>query len=174
VLGGHLLKARRPGEAAEQYEAALAEADANVWDQSTAHCGLADCAMSAGDPIRAVHEARLAVQIAEPLGDSWLVESTVTLAMACSAAGDFDAGWQAASRSMDAAARIGNHHYSFAAALVAVDVALDRDDLTAARQLLGELDSHAAPLDAATGTTRRADEVAARRNRYAEAVGELG
>ena len=41
---------------------------------------------------------------------------------------------------------------------MAVDVALDRSDLDAARPLLAELDGLAAAMDAATGLRRCADE----------------
>ena len=68
-------------------------------------------------------------------------------------------------RYLEAAGRIGGHYRPYYAALTASDVALDRADLDAARVLIGELDEHAADLDAATGTTVFAQDAAQRRQR---------
>jgi hypothetical protein len=167
VLGDILLLAGRAGEAAEQYEAALAEADGDVWEQGAAHSGLAECAVEAGDPVRGVREATLAVQLSERLGDDYLACDLAVLAKAHRAAGDLEAGWQAACLAMDAAARVGSHDRSFRAALAAADIALDRGDLVTAGRLVSELGGHAAALDASAGTASRSGEVAVRRERHA-------
>jgi tetratricopeptide (TPR) repeat protein len=166
ALGDALLKGGRASEAAELYEAALTAVDAIVWDQCAAHGGLAECAMAAGDPVRAVREARLAVQLSETLGDDWHAYYLATLARASRAAGELEAGWQAASRAMDAAARTDDHYRFYRAALAAADIALDRGDLRAAGQLLDELDNLVVAFDAAVGVTLHATEAAARRDRY--------
>ena len=82
--------------------------------------------------------------------------------------GDLEAAWQAATRYLEAAGRVGGHHRPYYAARTAVDIALDRSDLPAAKRLLGELHEHAAALDAATGTTRYTGETARCHQRLAD------
>jgi hypothetical protein len=166
-LGDILRDAERPAEAAPLYQAILADPDAGPWERSVAHQGLAWCALAADDPAAARREARTAVLLAEQLGDDALCTSLDALAAACRGAGDLDAAWQAATRYLEAAGRIGGHYRPYYAARTAADVALDRAALPAARQLTGELDQHAIALDTAAGTTIYAAETARRRQRIA-------
>jgi len=167
-LGDILRDAGRDAEAVPHYQAILDDPDAVRWDRRVAHQGLAWCALAAGDPGTGRREARTAVQLAEPLGDEALCNSLDALAEACRADGDLEAAWQAATRHLEAAGRIGRHRRPYYAARMAVDVALDRADLPAARRLLEELDEHAAALDADTGTTIYTRETAQRRQRLTE------
>ena len=169
-LGDILREAKRAAEAVPHYQAILDNPDANPWDQCAAHQGLTLCALAAGDPDTARREARTAVLLAEPLGDNALCTSLGALAEACQADGDLEAAWQAATRRLKAAGRIGGHYRRYYAARMAADVALDRADLAAARQLLKELDEHAAALDADTGGTIYASETAQRRQRLTELI----
>ena len=168
-LGDVLCEAGRAAQAAPHYQAILDDPDATSWDRRVAHQGLARCALAVGDPATARREARTAVLLAEPLGDNALCASLDVLAEACRAGGDLEAAWQAATRYLEAAGRIGGHNQPYYAARAAVDIALDRSDLPAAKRLLGELDEHAAALNAATGTTRYTGETARRHQRLADA-----
>jgi tetratricopeptide (TPR) repeat protein len=167
-LGDILREAGRAAEAAPHYQAVLADPAATPWGRRVAHQGLAWCALAAGDPAAARREAHTAVLLAEPLGDDALCNSLHVLAEACRADGDLDAAWQAATRYLEAAARIGGHNRPYYAARTAVDIALDRSDLAAARRLLGELDEHAVALDATTGNTTRTGDTARRHQRLAD------
>jgi len=164
-LGYVLRAAGRATEAAPHYQAILDDPAAGPWDRRAAHMGLARCALTAGDPVSGRREARTAVSLAEPLGDDALSGSLDVLAAACRADGDLEAAWQAATRHLEAAGRVGGHNSPYYAVRAAVDIALDRADLAAAKRLLGELDEHAAALDATTGTTTRTSETAQRHQR---------
>ena len=166
-LGDVLRDAGRAAEAAPHYQAILADPAAGPWDRFVAHQGLARCALAAGDLETARREARTAVLLAEPLGDNALCNALDALAAACRAAGDLAEAGQAAARYLEAAGRVGGHYRPYYATRTAVDVALDRGDLPAARQLLGELDEHAAAMDASRGTTSYTSETAQRRQRLA-------
>jgi tetratricopeptide (TPR) repeat protein len=166
-LGDILRAAGRAAEAAPLYQAVLADPDSPSWDRYVAHEGLARCALAAGDLDAARREARTAVALAEQLGDVALCVSLEALAEVCRAAGDLDAAWQVATRYLEAAGRVGGHERPFFAARVAADIALDRADLAAARQLISELDEHAAARDAAAGTDTRVGEAVERRQRLA-------
>jgi tetratricopeptide (TPR) repeat protein len=175
TLGGHrfqlgsiLLDAGRPGEARPCYQAILDDASSPTLERSVAHQGLARCALAAGNHAEARREARLAVQLAEQLGDDALCSSLDALAGACRADGDLDGAWQAATRYLEAAGRVGGHTRPYYAARTAADVALDRGDHAAAREFLASLDEHARALDAATGNTTFSAETATRRRRLAE------
>ena len=167
-LGDVLQEAGRAAEAAQHYQAILDDPGAAPWDRHVAHQGLAWCALDAGDPATARREARAAVLLAEPLGDEALCPDLDVMAEACRADGDLEAAWQATTRYLEAAGRIGGHYRPYYAARTAVDIALDRSDLPAAKRLLGDLDEHAAALDAATGTTRYTGETARRHQRLAD------
>jgi hypothetical protein len=156
---------RRAAEAAPHYQAILDGPDAGPWNRRVAHQGLAWCALAAGDRTTARREARTAVLLAEPLGDDALCTSLEVLAEACRADGDLEAAWQAATRYLEAAGRIGGHHRPYYAVRNAADVVLDPADLAAARRLLEELEEHAAALDTATGTTSYTSYTAQRRQR---------
>jgi tetratricopeptide (TPR) repeat protein len=164
TLADILRDAGRDAEAGPQYQAILDDPDATLWARRAAHKGLARCALAAGDPGTARREARTAVLLAESLGDEALCTSLDVLAEACRADGDLEAAWQAATRRLEAAGRIGGHYRPFYAARMAADVALDRGDLAAARRLVAELDEHAAALDADGGTTSFGSEAAQRRH----------
>jgi tetratricopeptide (TPR) repeat protein len=166
-LGHILCRAGRAAEAAPQYQAILADPAAGAFERSAAHEGLARCALAAGDAAAARREARAAVQLAEPLGDGAVCTSLDALAEACRAGGDLDAAWQAATRRLEAAARVGGHYRPYYAARTAVDIALDRADLDAARRLLGELDQHAEAMDATAGASTYTSETAQRHQRLA-------
>jgi tetratricopeptide (TPR) repeat protein len=166
-LGNILLDVGRTSEAILCYQAILDDASSPPLDRSVAHKGLARCALKAGDRAGARREARLAVQLAEPLGDDALCSPLDALAEACLADGDLDGAWQAATRYLEVAGRIGGHNRPYYAARVAVDVALDRGDHAAAREFLASLDEHARAMDAATGTTTYTGEAARRHQRLA-------
>jgi tetratricopeptide (TPR) repeat protein len=168
LLGDILREAGRAAEAAPHYHAILDTPAASPWERRAAHKGLAWCALDADDAVTGRREARTALSLAESLGDNALCTSLEVLAAACRADGDLDAAWQAATRRLEAAGRIGGHHRPYYAAREAVDIALDRADLAAAKRLLGELDEHAAALDATTGTTTRTSQNARRHQRLAE------
>src|SRR6266849_5301933 len=106
-LGDILLGAGRAAEAVPLYQAILDDPDGTSWQRRVAHQGLARCALAAGDPGMARREARAAVLLAEPLGDNALCTSLDALAQVCRADGDLDAAWQAATRYLEAAGRIG-------------------------------------------------------------------
>jgi len=167
-LGTLLRAAGQAAEAVPHYQAILADAASGLWDRNAAHEGLAWCHLEANDLVAARREATAAVRLAESLGDDALCTSLDVLADACRAAGDLDAAGQAAARHLEAAGRVGGHDRPYFAVRTAVDIALDRADLGTARDLLTELDRHAAPLDAAAGNTVMADEVARRHERLAE------
>jgi tetratricopeptide (TPR) repeat protein len=152
-LGDILRNAGRAGEAAPHYQAILDEPGARMAERAVAHQGLARCALTAEDLVRARREARLAVQLAESLGDEALCTSLDTLAAACRADGDLDAAWQAATRHLETAGRVGGHYRPYYAARTATEIALDRGDHAAAREILASLNEHARAMDAATGTT---------------------
>jgi tetratricopeptide (TPR) repeat protein len=168
TLGYILRDAGRFSEATPLYQAILDDPAATSWARRVAHAGLAWCALDGGDLAGARREARTAVLLAEPLGDNALGDSLDVLAAACRADGDLDAAWQAATRYLEAAGRIGGHHAPYYAVRIAVDVALDRADLPAARQLLAEMEEHAAALDTTTGTTTYTKETARRHQRLAD------
>ena len=153
ILAGSLRDAGRAAEAVPHYQAVLADPAANPMDRQVAHVGLAWCALGAGDVAAGRREARAAVLLAESLGDDALCLSFEVLAAACRAAGDLDAAGEVASRYLAAARRVGGHDRPYHAVRIAADIALDRGDLDTARVLVGELDEHAAALDAATGNS---------------------
>jgi tetratricopeptide (TPR) repeat protein len=167
-LGDALRGAGRGTEAVPLFRAVLDDPAATQWDRCVAHRGLGWCALDAGEVATARREARAAVLLAEPLGDDALCTSLEVLAAACRAGGDLDAAWQAATRSLEAAAQVSGHDRPHDAARTAADIALDRADLAAAADLLDELDTHAAALDATTGTTTRTTAAARRHQRLAD------
>jgi hypothetical protein len=132
------------------------------------HTGLASCALAAGDNETALLQARTATELAEPLGDNALCTSLHVLTRAGRARGDLEAAWQSATRHLEAANRVGSQFRRYYATRLAVDVALDRSDLDAARPLLAELDGLAAAMDTATGLRHCADETAARHLRLGQ------
>ena len=150
-LGDMLCEAGRSGEAQPYYQAILAS-----------------CALAAGDSETALVQARTATELAEPLGDNALCTSLHVLTRACRARGDLEAAWQSATRHLEAANRVGSQFRRYYATRLAVDVALDRSDLDAARPLLAELDGLAAAMDTATGLRRCADETTARHLRLGQ------
>jgi len=168
ILGDILHEAGRTAEAAPHYQAILDDSATGPWSRRVAHKGLAWCALDAGDLAAARREARTAVLLAESLGDGALCTSLEALAAACRAAGDLEAAWQAATRYLEAAGRIGGHYRPYEAVRTAADIALDRGDLAATRRLLAELDEHAAALDVSAGTTTRTREAAQRHQRLTE------
>jgi tetratricopeptide (TPR) repeat protein len=167
-LGDNLRDAGRAAEAVPQYQAVLADPGTSPWNRSTAHEGLAWCALAADEPETARREADLAVLLSEPLGDNALCASFGVLAAACLAGKDLEAAQQAAVRLLEAARRSGGHYLKYHAARTAVDVALDRGDLTAAERLLLEMEEHAAALDASAGDTTMTDEAAQLRRRLGD------
>jgi len=175
TLGGHrfllgyiLREAGRAADAVPHYRAILDDPAAGPAERRAAHEGLAWCALAAGNPVTGRREARTAVSLAESLGDDGLSGSLEVLAAACRADGDLEAAWQAATRHLETAGRIGGHNRPYYAARRALDIALDRADLATAKRLLGELDEHAAALDASTGTRTHAREAGRRHRRLTE------
>jgi tetratricopeptide (TPR) repeat protein len=104
-LGDGLRNAGSAGEAVPHYQTILDHPDSGGWSRWAAHEGLAWCALDTGDPAAARREA----QVAEPLGDNALCTAMDALA-ACRADGDLEAAWQAATRRLEAAGRIGGHY----------------------------------------------------------------
>lgn len=124
--------------------------------------------MERKDVRSARRHATAAVREAEPLGDEALRHALEALVEAYRDEGDFDAAAAAAARCLDIARRLGGHDPLFQAIRSAADVALDRGELDLARDLLAELDEHAAARDRDTGTTTCADKATQRRRRLAE------
>jgi tetratricopeptide (TPR) repeat protein len=168
-----LRQAGRSAEAAPRYEAILADPATDQWGRRVAHQGLARCALAGGDPGVARREARIAVLLAESLGDDALCLSLDVLAEACRADGDLEEAWRAATRRLEAAGRIGGHTRAYYAARTAVDIALDRADLATAKRLLGELEEHSAALDASAGNRSMRSETERRRQRLTDAEKRL-
>ncbi len=173
VLGDILRLTERAEEAVPHYQAILDDRTTNPRDRSIAWEGVAWCALAGDDPSAAVRYARTAVQAAEPLGDNNLALPLSALVAAHRATGDFDAAWQAATRLLHAARRIGTHRRLHLALRDAVDVALDRRDHDTARTLLDELDEHATALDTDTRSDRHRGEVAQRRRRLTQPESHL-
>ncbi len=167
-LGDMLCEAGRSAEAQPYYQAILDDPDSGLWDQRIAHTGLASCALAAGDHVTALAEARTATALAEPFGDNALCTSLHTLTRACRASGDLDAAWASATRNLAAANRLGSQFRRYYATRMAVDVALDRTDLDAARPLLAELDVLAAAMDGSSGLRRCTEEATARHLRLGQ------
>jgi tetratricopeptide (TPR) repeat protein len=168
ALGDSLLDAGRAAEAVPHYRAILADPDVGMFSTQWAHAGLADCELAAGDLAAARREALLAVQLAEPFGGGSLTRTLGVLAKVHRAAGDLDAAWEAATRRVEEAARIGGHFRPYQAARDAAEIALDRGDRVAAGRLLDELDQHAPAMDAAAGSTAHTAAAARLRQRLAE------
>jgi tetratricopeptide (TPR) repeat protein len=164
-LGGILRDAGRHGEARPHYQAILDDPGATGNERCIAYLGLAWCALVGDEADAARRHAAAAVRLAESLGDDALCPPLDALTAACRAGGDLDAAWQAATRHLETAGRVGGHYRPFYAVRRAVDVALDRGDLDTARRLLADLDSHAAALDAAAGSIAHTDEAAQRHRR---------
>jgi tetratricopeptide (TPR) repeat protein len=168
-LGYMLRAAGRAAESAPYYRAIVADPTARPRDLCGAHEGLARCALEAGDLDSARREARTAVLLAESLSDDALCTSLDVSTEIYRADGDLERAWQAATRYLVAAERVGGHNRQYFAVRKAVDVALDRADLAAAERLLGELEGHAAALDASTGTRTMTNETQKRRQRLTAA-----
>lgn len=168
VLGDYLVEVGRAEEARQHYLTVLRDPDCDPWARSRTHCGLAECALIAGDLAGARREARAAVQVAEPLGDDALCRGLRVLVKACRAAGDLDAAWEATIAWLAAATRIGDHYWPYFAVSSAADLALDRADLAAADGLVEELVPHARAMDTAAGSTAHADAAARLRQRLVE------
>jgi tetratricopeptide (TPR) repeat protein len=173
-VGDILRDAGRHREARPLYQAILDDPDSTSYVRRAAHRGLARCALADDDPATARPHAEAAVRLAEPFGEGALCEPLQALIAACRAVDDLHAAWQAATRLIDAASRVGGHYRPYFATLDAVDVALDRGDLESARGLLADLDGHATALDttAGTTTTTHADAAAERHRRFAELAEE--
>jgi tetratricopeptide (TPR) repeat protein len=169
-FGDALRDAARSDEAVPHYQAILDDPACSPWNRCAAHHGLARCALKTGDPAAARREAKLAVRLAEQLGDEALCVSLDVQAEACRAERDLDAAWQAATRRMEAAGRIGGHYRPYYAALTATDIALDRADHAAAQQILADLDEHARAMDSVTGSTTHTAEAAHRHERLDELI----
>jgi tetratricopeptide (TPR) repeat protein len=167
-LGERLVDVGRAEEARQHYLTVLGDPDCDPWARHDAHRGLAECALMAADLTAAGREARAAGQLAGPLGDLARCGSLRVLVKVCRAAGDLDAAWEATITWLATAARIGDHYGPYRALSIAADLALDRADLATARRLLEELAPHARAMDAATGSTKHADDAARLRQRLIE------
>jgi tetratricopeptide (TPR) repeat protein len=166
-LGAALRNAGRAAEAQPHYQAILDDPDTSNYGRKVAYQGLAWCALADGNPKAARQHAQTAVRLAEPLGDDALCTALGTLVAACRAVPDLDTAWQAVTRHLDAATRIGGHYRPYHAIRDAVDIALDRNDLETARRLLADLDTHATALDTTAATTIHSGETAQRHHRLA-------
>jgi tetratricopeptide (TPR) repeat protein len=165
TLGDTLHDAGRVSEAAQSYREVLDAPTVIAWGRYDAHRGLADCALSTGDPATARREAERAVQLAEPLGDDDMCNGLDRLGRACRAQEDLDAAWHAAECHLLIAARIGDHYFPYYATRNAADIALDRADHATTRRLLVDLDLHARAMDAAAETTKHTAAAARIRRR---------
>ncbi|HET7016179.1 MAG TPA: hypothetical protein VFI65_19820 [Streptosporangiaceae bacterium] len=168
-LADMLRTAGRRAEAAVQYQEVLDDPRAGNYERAVGHQGLAWCALRTDKP-QALHQARLAVQLAEPSGAEALCPALHVLVMACRVNGDLDGAWQAAHRYLEAAATTGGHTRLFYANWSACGVALARRDIDSARDLLVEVDKHAQALDAATGGTMQTDRARLSRDRLEELI----
>ena len=168
ALADLLIAAGRASEGWPYVQAMLDDPDSSPLERVAAHEALARCALAAGDTGAACQEARSASLLAAPMGDDVLTDVLDTLVEALQADGDLDAAWQAATRHMEVAGRIGSHYQPYYATRTAVDLALARSDLATVGRLLGELDEHATALDTATGT-KYTVETARRYRRLASA-----
>jgi tetratricopeptide (TPR) repeat protein len=173
-LGDILCEMGRHDQARPEYEAVLDDPHATSYDRAAAHAGLARYAVAASDPDAGHPHAIAAVGLAEALGDAIICQAAEALAAVCRAGGDLDGAWQAATRGLEAAGRIGGHYRLFHATRVAVDVALDRGDLDTAGRLLADLDVHAVALEASDGTGTWTREAARRRERLAQLKAKAG
>jgi tetratricopeptide (TPR) repeat protein len=167
MLGDMLRAAGRAEQAVPHYQAVLADPAVSGWSRLAAHQGLAKCALAASDLAAGHREARTAVLLAEPLGDEALCPALEALTQASRAAGDLTQAWQVTARYLETAGRTGGRTQLYYATRTAVDVALDRADLPAARRLLSELAELAAALDVSADTTISGDAVQERRQRLA-------
>lgn len=174
TLGDVLRFAGRAAESVPHYQAILADPDVSPMSRRAAHKGLAMCALAEGDHEKARREADAAVLLAESLGDDALCTSLDVLAEACQAGKDLEAAWQAATRFLEAAGRIGGHVRPYYAVRTALDIALDRADFLAARRLLADFDEHAAAMDVSTGSTAWTGDAELRRRRLADASAPAG
>jgi hypothetical protein len=141
---------------------------AALLERAGVHRDLSEYDTAVGYAEEALAVALQAVQLAESLGDGALCTSLGALAAACRADGDLEAAWQAATRHLEAAGRIGGRYKPYYAARTAADIALDRGDLAAAREFLADLDEHARAMDTATGLTAYTADVARRHQRLTE------
>jgi tetratricopeptide (TPR) repeat protein len=173
-LGDIRCEMGRHDQARPQYEAILDDPEANSYDRVAAHVGLARCAVVGADLDAGRRHAVAAMRLAEPLGDPVICQAVEALVAVCQASGDLDGAWQAATRGLKAAGRVGGHYRLFHATRVAVDVALDCGDVETARRLLADLDGHAVALDRSDGTGAWAREVARRRERLAQLKAKAG
>lgn len=171
-LGDVLCSAGYASEAASHYQDVIDDPSSSPWGRYSAHRGLADCALAAGDPISARREAERAVQFAEPLGDDDRCDALDRLGRACRAQGDLAAAWHAAKRHLETAARIGDHYFPYYATRNAADIALDQADEVSARRFLDDLDVHARAMDTAAETTIHTADVARIRRRFANGAPE--
>jgi tetratricopeptide (TPR) repeat protein len=164
-LGDLLRRAGRREEAERRYQTILDDPSSSPYERMLAHMGMAHCALVGEDLPAARRHATRAVRLAEPMGDDPICPALEVMVAVCRAEGDLDGAWQAAQRRMEAAGRVGGHIRRYYALRDLVDVALDRGALDIARGLLGELEAHAAALDADRASTTFADEAARRRRR---------
>jgi tetratricopeptide (TPR) repeat protein len=165
ALGDLLCRAQRHSDAAIQYQAILDDPASTLHEYSTAHRGLAMCAIKAGDTAAAVVHAKEAVRLAAGMGDNVLDDAFASLIQAHRAAGDLPAARAAADRRLDGARRLGSCLCLYAALRSAAEVALDERDAARAGPLLDEAEPLAEALDRQRGGTAIRDEIAQRRHR---------
>ncbi|MBM2617899.1 hypothetical protein JIG36_20285 [Actinoplanes sp. LDG1-06] len=166
-LGDILVGAGRHYDAVPHFRAVLDDPGAGATGRYRARVGLSRCALSRWHPHDAVRHATAAVREAEPLGDEALRLPLDALVAAQRATRDTEAATATAARLLDAARRLGSAYAIFFALRAATDVALDRGDPRAARDLLTELEQEATALDEANGHRRRSAEAGKRARRLA-------
>ncbi|GAA4440489.1 hypothetical protein [Phytohabitans houttuyneae] len=175
-LADYLRYAGRGSESVPYYQAVLDDPDSSSHARALAHIGLAYCAMDTDHPDdRAAmrRHAATAVSLGEHLGEDMMCVALDVSAEAYRQCADLDTAWQTATHHLEVAARVGGHYRPYYATKTAVDIALDRGELDTARQLLADLDKHAAALDAAAGSTTRADDTAYRHRRLARLAADI-
>jgi tetratricopeptide (TPR) repeat protein len=182
-LGDLLLELGRHAEAAQQYEAVLADPGSDPYDRLPAQAGLGQCALADGNPATARRHAEQAVQLAEGMGDDSLCPSLELHLDACLAAPDLTAACKAAERYLTTAHRTGSNLRLYFALRDAAKVALAEAEaeparraelLEQARAQLDEAEPIARLMDRSAGRDRSAREIAGHRKKLAELEGGDG
>ncbi len=172
---GHLLwRLGRHDEAGPHYRNVLDDPGSDDHGRKVAEQGLSRCATGAGDHDTAARHARRAVELAEAMGDDALTGALDALTDALIAAGDVTAASAVATRRLDAARRVGGEYGLYFALRGSFDVALRQGELQTAADLLAEARPLAAAIDRSRANHAKADEIAKREGRLAEARDSVG
>lgn len=160
--GWYLRELGRRDEARSHFEAVLDDQSAKEGDRARAQRALALCVLDDRQNECALDHAKAALSLAE--ASNWtrtILDCMDTLVKAHQAAGNLDEAWRVACDCLERARRIGSVRKLYFAEYIAIEVALDRGDKSAARRLLKDLREHASAFDRAAGGTRRSRSIAA-------------